>query len=401
MPNLMINRFLFFIIPVFSLAACGQKHQFSTYWSSRADTTSLVLADCFWNPDEHYCNYDNAGDTTFHYWPQAHVLDVFTDWYLRTENPRILTLYDEWYEGVPLANGGSFWNQFYDDMEWNGIAALRVYQATGDRRFLDAALQLWDYILPGWNEQGGGGITWKKGREWSKNACSNGPGAILAARLYQELGREEDLEWAKKIYSWEKEVLFDNGAIYDMLNAETGKIARFCLTYNQGTFIGAAVDLYKITGDESYIADAIQAADYTLDRLIVEGGILQPEGAGDGGIFKGIFVRYFTCLILEGNLPAGTRDRYVSFLKHNAETLWRDGCDQGLCSPDWRKKPGSPVAMTPQLSACMLLEAMALLERDRQSYPRPGRQSRPRQAPSRWPTHKGRAGLTAIPPLPH
>lgn len=359
----MSKRFIPFFLVLLTLAACGRKPAVGNGWSLRADTTSLVLAECFWNPDRHYCNYDSAGDTTFHYWPQAHVLDVFTDWYLRTKDPRILKLYDEWYEGVPAANGGSFWNPYYDDMEWNGIATLRVYQATGDRRFLDAAVRLWDDILPGWNERGGGGISWKKGREWSKNACSNGPGAILAARLYRELGREEDLEWARKIYAWEKEVLFDDGAIYDMLNADKGEIARFCLTYNQGTFIGAAVELYKLTGEASYISDAVRAADYTLERLVVEGGILQPEGAGDGGIFKGIFVRYFTQLILEGDLTAETRDRYVSFLKHNAETLWQEGCDRGFCSPDWRQKPGDPVAMTPQLSGCMLLEAMALLER--------------------------------------
>ncbi len=349
---------------ILGLAGCRQHSHVSSYWSSRADTSSVALVTHFWNPDKHYCNYDSAGDTTFHYWPQAHALDVFTDWYLRTEDPQILKLYDEWYQGVPVANEGSFWNPYYDDMEWNGIAALRVYQATGDRRFLNTALQLWDFIIPAWNDRGGGGMTWKKGREWSKNACSNGPAAILAARLHQELGRKEDLEWAKKIYSWEKEHLFDNGAIYDNLNGDTGRIARFCLTYNQGTFIGAAVDLYKITGEKDYIADAIQAADYTIDSLTVEDRILRPEGARDGGIFKGIFVRYFTQLILEGDLPDAVRDRYVAFLVHNAETLWKDGNDQGRFAPDWREKPGTPSAMTPQLSGCMLIEAMALLERN-------------------------------------
>lgn len=34
--------------------------------------------------------------------------------------------------------------------------------------------------------------------------------AILAARLYGELKREEDLQWARRIYAWEKEQLFQN-----------------------------------------------------------------------------------------------------------------------------------------------------------------------------------------------
>ena len=360
-----MTRKLFLLgLTILTLAGCKQSRHASTVWSERADTSSTALVDCFWNTGKMYCNYNSAGDTTFHYWPQAHALDVFTDWYLRTGDKRILDLYDGWYKGVPEANEGGFWNPYYDDMEWNGLAALRVFKATGDRRFLDAATQLWDFIIPAWNERGGGGMTWKKGMEWSKNACSNGPASILAARLYRELGREEDLEWAKRIYDWEKEHLFDNGAIYDNLNGDTGRIARFCLTYNQGTFIGAAVELFGITGDEAYIEDAVLAADYTLDSLTVEGDILQPEGAGDGGIFKGIFVRYFTQLILEGNLAEAVRDRYAGFLLHNAETLWRDGNEEGRFSPDWRKRPGTPSAMTPQLSGCMLIEAMALLERE-------------------------------------
>ena len=359
-----MKRVLILAILFLAMTGCRNHRPASTYWSERADTSSVALVNHFWNTEKHYCNYDSAGDTTFHYWPQAHALDVFTDWFLRTEDPRIKELYDQWYKGVPVANEGSFWNPYYDDMEWNGIATLRVYKATGDKRFLDAATQLWDMIIPAWNERGEGGMTWKKGMEWSKNACSNGPAAILAARLYQELKRGEDLEWAKKIYSWEKTHLFDNGAIYDNLNGDTGKLAKFCLTYNQGTFIGAAVELFKLTGDESYIEDSILAADYTIDHLTKEGGILQPEGARDGGIFKGIFVRYFTQLILEGKLPESTRNRYVEFLRHNAETLWNEGNDAGVFSPDWRKKPVSPAAMTPQLSGCMLIEAMALLERE-------------------------------------
>lgn len=351
------------IAPALLLAGCGSPRP-ETVWYHRADSSSVALVDHFWDVDRLYFDYDSAGDTTFHYWPQAHALDVLTDWYVRTGDGRVPALFDQWIKGVPKANGGGWWNQFYDDMEWNAIATLRVYQATGDKRFLEASQELWEDIKPAWNERGGGGMTWKKGMEWSKNACSNGPAAITAARLYMELGREEDLQWAKDIYAWEKQALFDDGAIYDSVNGDTGKIGKFCLTYNQGTFIGAAVDLYKLTGDKSYIDDAIRAADYTLDKLSVEGGILQPEGARDGGIFKGIFVRYFTELIQDGDLSADIRDRYIAFLTHNAETLWQDGNNECRFAPDWREKPGTPSAMTPQLSGCMLVEAMALLEKE-------------------------------------
>ena len=366
-PSFTHMRGIVFSLAILSILvpSCTQRQAAGdSYWAERADIASAALVKYFWNADKQYFNYDSASDTTFHYWPQAHALDVLTDGYLRSAGSDILNLYARWYEGVPAANGGRFWNPYYDDMEWNGIATLRVYKETGDSRFLEAARQLWQDIIPAWNDRGGGGMTWKKGMEWSKNACSNGPAAILAARLYGELKREEDLQWARRIYAWEKEHLFDNGAVYDNLNGDTGEIARFCLTYNQGTFIGAAVELYRLTGDRTYIDDAVLAADYTLDHLTVKGDILQSEGAGDGGIFKGIFVRYFTQLIREGNLPEATLARYVTFLRNNAETLWQQGNNGGRFGPDWREKPGDPSPMTPQLSGCMLLEAMALLERE-------------------------------------
>lgn len=48
----------------------------------------------------------------------------------------------------------------------------------------------------------GGGVWWEKNSPNSKNACSNGPAMILAARLYRETGKQEYLDFATKIYDW-------------------------------------------------------------------------------------------------------------------------------------------------------------------------------------------------------
>ena len=121
-------------------------------------------------------------------------------------------------------------------MEWNALAILRAYQATGEQKYKDAVLEIWQDIKTGWNEQAGGGIAWKKDQLYSKNACSNGPACILAARLYQEFGDEEDREWASRIYDWEKSTLFNanNGAVADNINANTGEIITgWVVTFNQ------------------------------------------------------------------------------------------------------------------------------------------------------------------------
>ena len=336
-------------------------------WNDAANKSSNALITSFWNNGGQYFNTDNSGNTTFQYWPNAHGLDVLIDAYLRTNDNSYKSYFDKWYVGVKSKNGNSWKNEYYDDMEWNALALLRAYKATNDTKYKDASLELWGYIKEGWNDNAGGGITWKKGMEYSKNACSNGPAAILAARLYQEFGNEDDKEWAFKIYNWQKSTLvnLNTGAVWDNINSNSGEIKKdWVFTYNQGTYIGAAV-LHKITNEKSYLIDASLAADYTLSSL-VENSVLKSEGTGDGGLFKGIFIRYFTQLIIQGRLDKPVRDRYLQFINFNAETLWINGTNtQGiLFGPNWRMKPGSSTGLTEQLSGCMLIESMAFLQKE-------------------------------------
>lgn len=337
-------------------------------WDNVASGSSDALISGFWNSGSSYFNTDNSGNTNFQYWPNAHGLDVLIDAYIRSNDATYRSYFDKWFIGVRTHNGNSWYNDYYDDMEWNALALLRAYQSTGDTRYKEAALELWDYIKVGWNDNAGGGITWKKGMEYSKNACSNGPAAILAARLYQEFGNEEDLQWALDIYSWLNSTLVNttNGMVYDNIDSRTGIIKKeWVFTYNQGTYIGAAVELHKIFNEKSYLNDAVLAADYTISSL-VDNSILKSEGTGDGGLFKGIFVRYFTQLILQERLDATARKRYLQFMELNAKTLWEQGTNRSgnLFGPNWRVKPGSSNGLTEQLSGCMLMEAAALLEKE-------------------------------------
>lgn len=337
-------------------------------WNDAANSSSDALISSFWNSSGQYFNTNNGGNTTFQYWPNAHALDVVIDAYVRTNNQSYKTIIEQWFTGVKARNGNTWNNDFYDDMEWNALALLRAFKATNDPKYKDAALELWGYIKEGWNDNAGGGITWKKGMEWSKNACSNGPAAILAARLYQEFGNPEDKEWALRIYDWLKSTLVNtnSGAVWDSIDSREGKINKdWIFTYNQGTYLGAAVELHKILNEKSYLNDAAMAADYTMSSL-VNNSILKSEGDGDGGLFKGIFVRYFTQLIIQERLDEPVRRRYLQFIKLNAETLWNEGTNNQnfLFSPNWRVKPGNTTGLTEQLSGCMLIESAAYLQKE-------------------------------------
>jgi predicted alpha-1,6-mannanase (GH76 family) len=340
-------------------------------WSAAADSSSMTLITSFWNPQGKYFNRNNNGNPEFHYWPQAHALDVVVDAYLRSGKPIYKTYMDDWYIGVKQKNGNSFLNEFYDDMEWNALAMLRTFNATGDARFKTAVDEVWVNIQTGWNEQMGGGISWRKSMPAYKNTPANAPAAILAARLYLQFHQEQDLQWAQKIYTWMKDSLYEagTGQVYDGINNKgDGKRDDWKFTYNQGTFIGAALELYNITKDAVYLNDAMKAAAYTMaDNTLTNATdrILHDEGGGDGGLFKGIFVRYFTELIQHPDLPAVYRDRYVAFLKNNFEALWYEGTSKPaiLFGSYWKRKPGTETEMPIQLSGAMLMEAAAILKK--------------------------------------
>lgn len=337
-------------------------------WDEAANHATDALIKGFWN-EAGYFNYgSNGSDEGFQYWPNAHAMDVLVDAYERTQDSKYVAYFDKWFSGIKVKNGGSYYNEFYDDMEWNGLTFLRLYEVTNDEKYLTAAKEVWADIATGWNEEyAEGGIAWRKSQLYSKNACSNGPASIMAARLYNITKEESYKEWALKIYEWEKNSLFERGtgAIYDNIDGRTNTINNVSLTYNQGTFVGAAVELYNITGDEAYLNDAQKASNFTVSKLIdTSNNILRNEGDGDNALFKGIFIRYFYKLIEEEDLNEAYRTKFISFLKNNATTVWTKGCfsEVYLFGPAWNEIPVGESQLTAQASACMLIEARAALE---------------------------------------
>ncbi len=340
---------------------------YSYNWIRIADSAQMSLS-YFWNSSGNYFTSTNNSSAWVNYWPSAHALDVLVDLYLRNPKAATKKRMEEVIAGVKTRNADSYINFYYDDMEWMALACLRAYKATGDNRYKDIAQLLWTDIKNGWSADLGGGIWWRKDNP-SKNAPSNLPAAILAARLYKTFNNPDDLVWAIKIFQWQKDILYEPGSgwVYDNIEANGNKNTTWKFTYNQGTFIGAALELYSITGTASYLQYAVKAADFTLlsgQLTDISNGILKDEGGGDGGLFKGIFVRYLTRLIADGGLESSKKMQYISFLQTNAQKLWSTGTNtsQILFGSAWNTAPGSTTDLTTQLSGCMLFESMAELK---------------------------------------
>jgi len=337
-------------------------------WPAIADSAQASLTGNFYNAGGKYFNANNAGNLTFNYWPNAHALDVLLDAYIRTNNDATKGKMSELLDGMKAKNGNTYINHFYDDMEWMTLACLRAYEATQDDRYKTTAQLLWNDIKGGWDDTWGGGIHWNKDKSKNyKNTPANAPAAIIAARMYQVTHDAADLDWAKKIYQWQKTTLVDpaSGLVWDGINREgNGAIDKnWKFTYSQGVFIGAGVELYKLTGEQAYITDALKTANNALGGDFTQNNILKSEGGGDGGLFKGILVRYLMLLITDGDISSTDKTKFANFLKLNAETLWLQGTarPQVLFNTAWNST-ATTTDMTTQLSGCMLIEAVTRLK---------------------------------------
>ena len=366
------------LIPVM-LTSCLKDKPFPLYgnkpsavidytYAATSDTLQDKTYATFLSANGNYFIQNNAGNTNYNYWPQAHTMDVLIDAYLRTKNEVYKQRIKSLLNGTRISNGNKLQNEYYDDMEWLALSTLRAYEATKDADYLAAAGILWTDIKTGVNTNQGGGIAWRKSQLDYKNTPANAPAIIFAARLYRLQKNEADLTLAKELYTWLKSTLVDpsSGIVWDGINGNhDGQISKNKFTYNQGTFIGAALELYNATGDGSYLSDAVRTATATIKDLdISPGGLLKSEGQGDGGLFKGILVRYLTLLTLKEDVSPTDRAAYAKFLKYNAETLFVKGISRPdfMVSPDWKAKPSGTTDLTTQISGVTTMEAAATLK---------------------------------------
>lgn len=339
-------------------------------WDAVADSIQTATYDSYIGSEGTF-NASIGTGVYGNYWPNAHGLHILVDAYIRTGDATYLSKMKNLLVGIETKNGGTYSNVFNDDMLWLGNACVRAYNATDDIKYKEVAEFLWNDILLSYSEVLGGGITWKKDTPNLKNAVSNGPAIILAMRLYELDANPEYLDWAKKLYAWEKEHLVDpqTELVWDNIKLEdNGDIViqkDWIFTYNLGTWIGAGLRLYNATGEQNYLDNSLRAGRSLLKSPeLTTNGILKDEGQGDGGLFKGVLIRYFTELIMQDNISEADRGEFLKFFEFNAATFYKHGLSHPgmLSSPDWRNAPKGATDLTTQLSGVMLVEAAAKLE---------------------------------------
>lgn len=317
---------------------------------------------------DHTYYRDDNGDPFegYGYWGFAHGLESFSDAYIRSRKSEYSTKMKSILAGIRSHNKygyGTYKNDFYDDLEWLGLACMKAYHATGDSEFLDAVHEIWGYIKAGYHAD-------DHVMPWKKNCAglcglsiSNSPAIVLALKLYQLEGDAANLQMAKDIHAWMKaNVLNEQGGIWDGPN-NTNPTWQF--SYNQGVYIGACLSLNIVTGEQAYADDAIFAADFVMNNRNYDPGVFYTNetGSGDGGLFKGIFSRYFADFIRLGNIPEDKKAQYKRILNFTGDYVWNNAVNKTTFNvgANWTKIQQDD--LNSHLSGCHLFEAIASLNK--------------------------------------
>lgn len=311
------------------------------------------LVKYYWQPDNSlfYNNYPYPQPGS-NYWWEANAIDALAEavpLHLHIGSSRyIRAIFNR------ITADGSPVTAYFDDENWMALGLLHAYQVTRYKPYLqNAELLFHDIYTFGWQKQGG--VVWNRIGSTYRNTPANAPAALLGAKLYRITKNRIDLTWATRIYDWEwAHLVTANGTVYDGVQGrQTNKQA---YTYNYGTVLGASLELYKATGNKLYLHRAELVAKRSTAVFTTHNSLLlTPAGQGDGGLFKGIYVRYLEKLV--PYLPKG--NIYSRLLMSNAQSVWQhDRTTNGLFGSNWRrsKPPGSSyvIDLSTELSAVFL-----------------------------------------------
>jgi predicted alpha-1,6-mannanase (GH76 family) len=235
----------------------------------------------------------------------------------------------------------------YDDQMWLIRELLEAYKLTDNTAYLAKAEYLTEYVLDGWDctrDASGaerGGIPWGPGYV-TKHSCSNGPVVsplVWLHELYKDKNDEITyryidaadkqtrkteqvkksdyyLDFARKIYAWQKDHLLRSDGVYDdmrggcspgspqteTVDGTTYRKGTTCqdrvgpaITYNSGTMLSGAADLYRATGDNVYLDDAKKLSDASFTYFAKLGqtkpGYYTYDISGFRNWFNGVLMR--------------------------------------------------------------------------------------------------------------
>ncbi|MEG1586385.1 MAG: glycoside hydrolase family 76 protein, partial [Bacteroidales bacterium] len=258
----------------------------------------------------------------------------------------------------------------YDDQQWLIRELLESYKITNNPEYLKKAEYLTEYVLDGWdctlNADGkeNGGITWGPGYT-TKHSCSNGPMVsplVWLSELYKgkndeisylyiaadntrqtQTKKKSDyyLEFAEKVYNYQKSHLMRPDGVYDDMmggcvpncdvayetvngikyrkNTRLNDRVGPAISYNSGTMLSGAADLYRATANNEYLSDMKNLSDASF-RYFAKLGTSKPgyytyDISGFNNWFNGVLMRGY----IDASQNHKPTEEYIDTFQNNLD----------------------------------------------------------------------------------
>ncbi|MGV8095062.1 MAG: glycoside hydrolase family 76 protein [Mangrovibacterium sp.] len=202
------------------------------------------------------------------------MVDNFEKYYRQGANGNNIGGYGSSTDGT--AGGGT---RFYDDNSIVGLSLVEAYEITGLERFKERAKRIVPFLLSGEDQVLGGALWWNEDEKnitgnvnSNKPTCSNGYATLFLLKYYSicdEAEKADVLAFATRLYTWLTQNLRDPGdKCYWNDKNNQGQINYTKWTYNTGVMVQNGLYLYKITGNQAYLNEAIASAQGAYDYFV-------------------------------------------------------------------------------------------------------------------------------------
>lgn len=285
----------------------------------------------------------------------------------------------------------------YDDQMWLVRELIEAYHITGKESYLQKAEYLTEYVLDGWdctrntNGTERGGIPWGPGYV-TKHACSNGPMVSPLVWLHEHYKNKNDevtyryidatdrvtrktedvkksdyyLDFAKKIYAWQKSQLLRGDGVYDDMrggcspgNPQTENIGGVtyrrggncqdrvgpAITYNSGTMLSGGADLFRATNDNAYLTDIRNLSDASFTYFAKLGqsrpGYYTYDISGFRNWFNGVMMRGYVDVYPAYDGVAEYIDTFQQNLDYGYENYLHEGFLPTNLLVGWSREPNN------------------------------------------------------------
>jgi uncharacterized protein YyaL (SSP411 family) len=291
----------------------------------------------------------NKANAYAYLWPYSGSLSAYVALYENTKNKQILDAIDskvllglaEYFDKRSPVGYASYVNsapqsdRFYDDNVWLGIDFTDLYLIKKDKKYLNKALEIWDFVASGMDDKLGGGIYWCEQRKESKNTCSNAPSIVYLAKLYLATKKKKYLVEAENLYKWTQSNLMDTAdyVYYDNINLK-GEVDKRKYAYNTGQMIQAGALLYQLTQNSTYLLDAQNSAKGGFDYFFYD----TKESDNTNKVLKQSN-NWFIAVMMRGYMELYVVDKnpiYVQTFQENLDYAWQYMRESnGLFNKDW------------------------------------------------------------------